>query len=363
MDGNSQAESNRAAAEWYARLNAADCSQQERAQFEAWRERDPRNAAAFAVAERLGSTLARVATVDPRLKAMLDRAASAGATLPDDPEEEDAAPPSGGAIAAYPRPVAPRWRRARRWAAAAAAVVTVAVGALLATGFEQPAENGVAAAVDLRYAAGSQRRVVTLDDGTVVHLDVASVVEIRFASARRDVFLVHGRALFEVAHDTARPFTVAAGAERVTALGTVFQVDRTTEQLVVTLTEGSVSVATDGGRAAPVRLAPGEQLQVPPDAKPWIKRKVDTRSATGWSIGRHVFRETPLAAAIEEINRYAPVKVRLADPALAGLNVSGNFAAGDSEAVVAAFAAVLPLQMRSSRTEIVLYGGAESQPR
>jgi transmembrane sensor len=180
--------------------------------------------------------------------------------------------------------------------------MTAAVGALLATGFERPHENGIAARVALRYAAGSQQRVVALDDGTVVHLDVASVIEIRFASARRDVFLVQGRALFEVAHDTTRPFTVTAGAEHVTALGTVFQVDRTTEQLVVTLAEGAVSVAANGDSAAPVRLAAGEQLQVPPDAKPWIKRMVDTRSVTSWSAGRHVFRETPLADAIEEID-------------------------------------------------------------
>jgi transmembrane sensor len=306
MDGNSQDQSNRAAARWYARLNAANCSEQERAQFEAWRESDPRNAAAFARAEQLGRTLARVATVDPRLKAMLDRAASAGATLPDDPEEDDDAPPSGGTIAAHRRPVAARWRRAQRWAAAAAAVVTAAVGALLATGFERPHENGVAERVDLRYAAGSQQRVVALDDGTVVHLDVASVIEIRFASARRDVLLIQGRALFDVAHDATRPFIVTARAEQVTALGTVFQVDRTTEQLVVTLAEGAVSVAANGDSAAPVRLEAGEQLQVPPDAKPWIKLMVDTRSVTSWSASRHVFRETPWADAIEEINRSSP---------------------------------------------------------
>jgi len=37
--------------------------------------------------------------------------------------------------------------------------------------------------------------------------------------------------------------------------------------------------------------------------------------------------------------------VRIADPSLAGMPVSGSFVAGDSKAAVAAFAALLPIRI------------------
>ena len=88
MDSGPQDRSHEDAARWYARLRADDCTPQDRAAFEAWRARDRRNAVAYATAERLGDALARLAIVDPRLQSLVDQAASAGATLPDDPEEK-----------------------------------------------------------------------------------------------------------------------------------------------------------------------------------------------------------------------------------------------------------------------------------
>ena len=122
MDSAQDSES-QLAARWYARLRATDCTPEERAQFEAWRSADPRNAAAYAAAERMNDALTKLAMADPRLKAMVDQAASSGATLPDDeldeppagkpPSIEDHGPPFGRHEAA-PRSAAFRLGRERR---------------------------------------------------------------------------------------------------------------------------------------------------------------------------------------------------------------------------------------------------------
>ena len=84
---------------------------------------------------------------------------------------------------------------------------------------------------------------------------------------------------------------------------------------------------------------------------------------TSWRQGRHLFRATPLAEAVEEVNRYASRKVRLGDPALAELQVGGNFIAGDSEQIVAAFAAVLPVRIvQGGNNEIILFHSSDSSP-
>ena len=62
-----------------------------------------------------------------------------------------------------------------------------------------------------------------------------------------------------------------------------------------------------------------------------------------------------MADALQEVNRYAATKVRLADPTLVDLPVSGTFIAGDSEAAVAAFAAVLPLTLATDGGELLLF--------
>jgi transmembrane sensor len=350
------------AARWYARLQAHDCSPEDTAAFERWRSGDARNAAAYAAAARLGDALAHSAMTHPRLKAMIDEAASAGATLPADFDDE----PAPLVAELVRRPVAARVpavrRAATRRAALAAAVAAFGVAVGITVGLDREPRDG-ADYPTLRFAAGLARRTVSLDDGTDMQLDVGAVAEVRFVASAREVMLVRGRALFDVAHDATRPFIVAAGAARVTAVGTVFQVERSAERLVVTLAEGAIDVSpTDGAAdAASMRLAPGEEIRV--NDVEWVRHTVDPRAATSWSTGRHVFRQTRLDDAVEDINRYASVKVRLADPTLAELAVSGNFAAGDSESIVTAFAAVLPLRVAQSGAELTLHRRGARQGR
>ena len=144
---------------------------------------------------------------------------------------------------------------------------------------------------------------------------------------------------------------VAAGNDRIRAIGTRFQVTRTSAETVVTLAEGVVTVSSPTNAA---RLAPGDELTIAHDDA-WSARTTDPRIATSWAVGRLQFREARLADALREVNRYATKKVRLADAALGDLTVSGNFLAGDSRAVVTAFAAVLPLEIVDNGDHISLY--------
>lgn len=350
------------AARWYARLRAPDCTLQERADFEAWRASDPRNAAAYAAAERINDALAKLAAADPRLKAMVDQAASSGATLPDDePEEPPAGKPPPLTITVAPSRAMRTRRIARRFAYAASILVVVgsSVLALLALGEPDVAESvGSYRYANtnpiVRYGSGATRRAVTLDDGTRVYLDVASIIEVRFDATRREVTLVQGRALFDAAHDSTRPFVVTVGTDRVTALGTVFQVDREPSEVIVTLSQGAVTVTTQGGVEA-VQLAPGDELRSSAGSTRWSKRRVDAQSATSWSVGKHIFRERRLGDAVREINRYADKRVRLADARLDDLVVTGEFKTGDSEAIVDALTVALPVRVVTTRTELVLY--------
>ncbi|MDR3415313.1 MAG: FecR domain-containing protein [Nevskia sp.] len=255
---------------------------------------------------------------------------------------------------AYAMGGAARSGSVRRWAVPATLAAGLAVALL---GYRlAPSINTSPAEVVYATAAG-EHRDLTLQDGSVVHLDVASNIKVRMGVSQRQISLLAGRALFEVAHDAIRPFTVSSGGERVTAIGTRFQVEREDQFVVVTLTDGSVSVAPEAADAASQQeiLQVGDQLKIKLADGTWIKRTVDPQVATSWSHGRLIFRATPLAEALEEVNRYASKKVRLGDATLGELPVSGSFIAGDSGLVVSAFAAVLPVRAVDAGQEIVLF--------
>jgi hypothetical protein len=74
-------------------------------------------------------------------------------------------------------------------------------------------------------------------------LNTDTEVTVQLTKQWRDIRLVRGEALFEVAHDKARPFVVAANDTAVRAVGTAFAVRLEATQVDITVTEGVVEVA------------------------------------------------------------------------------------------------------------------------
>jgi transmembrane sensor len=209
----------------------------------------------------------------------------------------------------------------------------------------------------VQYATAGEGKTIALEDGSDIQLDVASRIAVSLGSKRRSVELLQGRAVFDVAHDAARPFVVEAGDGSVTAVGTRFEVQRENDGVVVTLAEGVVAVSRwdaqdDSGRET--RLLPGQQLRWSSQSAAWTMRPVDTKAALSWTRGRLIFRGTRLADVVAEVNRYSSRKLVLADPSLADLPVHGNFLAGDTGAVVTALKAVLPVRVDETGRKIRL---------
>ena len=189
------------------------------------------------------------------------------------------------------------------------------------------------------YSTGvGEQRTVQLADGSTVVLDTDSQVSVRLTGSRRDIRLSRGQALFDVAHDSARPFVVTAGATSVTALGTRFDVRREASGATVTLVRGSVEVRERSGNGAAQvwRLAPGQrvatQLAAPAPAP------VDVDTATSWTSGRLIFHAVPLRAAVAEFNRYERQKIEVADGPVGDELITGVFAVGDTNTFVGSVA-------------------------
>jgi transmembrane sensor len=322
------------AARWYARMRAPDCSVEDCAAFDSWCA-NPLHAAAYEHALETALATQSLIATDPRLQAMLDEALLVSS-----------------AIAAVDA-VEPRAARTRRWkipVALAASLALVVASLFLVAQMHSPETA-------LTYQTVDATRSVQLEDGSLAQLDVGTRIRVRMTPQWRQITLESGRAMFDVAHDRSRPFSVTAATSRTTALGTKFQVQLHGESVLVTLAQGSVAIDNEGSTQVwQEKLSPGEQLRIDVASANRAKHTVDPSVAMSWTRGRLLFRGARLEDAIEEVNRYSAKKVRLGDRALADLTVGGNFIAGDSEPVVAALAAVLPLRVvESGDKEIILF--------
>ncbi|HEY2659541.1 MAG TPA: FecR domain-containing protein [Caulobacteraceae bacterium] len=204
-------------------------------------------------------------------------------------------------------------------------------------------------------------RTVRLADGSSVTLDTDTALTLRFSTSMRRISLLRGRARFDVAHDPARPFIVAAGGGAVAARGTLFDVSLSPDrQVSVTLLRGAVEIDPAPGAPGagmphppPLRLAPGQQFAFGHAiATPQIQPA--SPSASLWPSGLLTFDDTPLSEALAEANRYSHNRIVLADPSLAALQVSGVFRATAPHELAASLAGTFDLHVETAPNGDVL---------
>ena len=304
-DRRRQARAAEEAAAWHARLGAKCVTTDAVTAFYEWRN-DPLNDAAYRKVEQLWT----------RAKGLQRRPAIEAAIA-------DALSRKGRSA-----------RRRRVWAGATGLVMASLVGALC-VGLWLDGRNRFATEV-------GGERILQLADGSVVRLDTASRVRVRFDGRRRLVELDEGRALFEVAHDAARPFVVRADGTEVRAIGTVFDVSRFGAGVTVSMVEGVVEISDDRGGAGPQRLAAGQQIQLKASQRRIVP--IDPAVETSWTQSRLVFRAVALSEAVAEVNRYLKAPIVLGDDVPKTAPVSGVFHTGDREAFTAAASILLGLE-------------------
>jgi len=308
------------ASSWWMLLNEGEPSAADRRAFAEWVTRSPERVEAFLQTARLSQALSSSTILWPETSA--DALIRAARETRHDVAQLPRAP---GAGTAGPR--------ARSWlglriplaaAAAAVAFVFVLMGGLSYL-YLKPQR--------FETAVGEQRSVV-LSDGSLVTLNTASTIEIRFEKDHRVVRLLAGEGLFQVAHDTARPFDVTTGDTTVRAVGTQFNVDHRATGTTVTVVEGRVAVMTASAGAPNdpqirLPLEAGEQVIVSPQRARQVTH-ADVATAIAWTQRKLIFEHRRLAEVAEEFNRYNRQVIDIRGDGLRDQEVTGVFQANDA---------------------------------
>lgn len=176
------------------------------------------------------------------------------------------------------------------------------------------------------------REIVRLSDGSQIELNTDTAIRIADREDRREVWLDHGEAFFQVVHDAAHPFTVNAGDRRLVDLGTKFSVRRESQNLRVAVSEGGVRLETGKGQqtSEPVVLTSGQIATATPFGFS-VRRESGPRlkDELAWRNGVLVFHRTRMAAAVATFNRYNRSQIVVDDPVIANLEIGGTFPTTD----------------------------------
>ena len=200
-----------------------------------------------------------------------------------------------------------------------------------------------------------EQRTLSLEDGTLIHLNTQSEIHVAYSESERRVELLKGEALFDIESDIDRPFIVTAGDTVAEALGTIFNVRKLHDAAVVSVVEGKVRVdqrdAEKGYRVQ--HLAPGDETHLVPLSaqEPVVltggktasvdshQRIVDLgeeerETMTSWRDRKIVFERRSLSWIVAEFNRYNRSRLVIADEGLLDERFSGTFSADDPASFV-----------------------------
>lgn len=287
------------ASEWLARLDAGRADSTE---FEAWRDADPRRAAAFAEVAAAWSRLDALRDAPPRVRPGVSRRAWLGG------------------------------------------------GLALAAGFSGAAYLGRDQWLRDRTVTGvGERRSLSLPDGSSVELNTDTEVLWRFGRDRRRLWLRRGEIALTIADDALRPFelftpsglaNLAPGQFnarlRSAGLDLIVLAGRAAIRTAAGETQASVVSATDPRQALAV-TASGVAVAAAPEEQ--------VQNVQAWRRGEIVFEGQRLADAVEEYNRYLVRKMAIEDPKVGAMRLGGRFMTGNPESFLEALRATFGLRI------------------
>lgn len=294
------------AAQWYARLGAAEADSRTQHAWQQWYSAEAMNRQAWAAVERISQ----------RLQPLQGEAESAGQTL------------------LLARSNLTRRKAVRTLGVSCAALL---VGAAV---WRDPLRDTLAVWRAGQRTGVGEVRSVALADGSQLWLNSATAVDIDYRSDLRLLHLLEGEVLIQTVPD-ARPFVVSTGDGRLRALGTRFSVQSGERYTRLSVFEGAVETST--AFAGPRVIQAGQQIRF--DRQGWGPVTAASQSRQSWTRGVLLADNLRLRDFVEELRRYRHGHLGVA-PQIADIQVVGAFPLKNPDQALDMLASALPIRVQ-----------------
>lgn len=294
------------AAQWYARLGAAEADGGTQQAWRQWYNAEAMHRQAWAAVERISQ----------RLHPLQGDADSAAQTL-----------------------LLARGKLGRRKVLHTLGISSAAL-LLGATVWREPLRETLAVWRAGQRTGVGEVRSLALADGSQLWLNSATAVDIDYRSDLRLLHLLEGEILIQTAAD-ARPLMVSTGEGRLRALGTRFSVRSGDQQTWLSVFEGAVEARTDF--AAPRVIQAGQQISF--DGRAWGALASASQARQSWTRGVLLADNLRLGDFVEELRRYRHGHLGVA-PEIADIKVVGAFPLNHPEQALDMLASALPIRVQ-----------------
>jgi transmembrane sensor len=173
---------------------------------------------------------------------------------------------------------------------------------------------------DYRTAKGEQRKV-QVTPGVSLDLNTQTSIALRSLQSQPTIELISGEVLVSAQRPATGSLVLLAAGGQIAASEAQFNAQCFDAAVSVTCLEGTIDVQHSGQSA---RIGKGQQLSYS-RAGIGTSVSVDPAQVTAWQSGLLIFRDRPLAAVVEEVNRYRPGKIVIVSAELRQRAVNGDF--------------------------------------
>lgn len=204
--------------------------------------------------------------------------------------------------------------------------------------------------------AVGELKAVALPDGSSIHLNTGSRINVSYNEGGRIIRLDEGEAYFNVSHDKEKPFVVYANNFAIKAVGTAFSVHVLDEGVDLTVTDGRVEVITLDKKLHRLEDFDLKQIDRATARVPMVKgqhvifndekqelelaQKIEPgeiEKKLSWRDGMFIFDNDSLEDVVAEINRYSSMKLVISDSDIRDLRFGGYFRINDMPSILVTF--------------------------
>ena len=184
---------------------------------------------------------------------------------------------------------------------------------------------------ELLAGSASEKRELTLDNGTQVILRPNSQLFLVKKDAEEQHYELHGEGFFNVPENQSVTFSIFARDAVVTVMGTRFSVGTWDKHTKIYLQKGSVLVALQDG-SQPIMLSQGETALVEHNSIQLVQEN-GSRESLGWLSDELVLDRRPLSSIAREISHHFNISVHIS-PDLQERELSGTLTLDNPEHVL-----------------------------
>lgn len=230
-----------------------------------------------------------------------------------------------------------------KWIAAASIIVIIGIGTFYFSKSDEQVNSTVIVKPlqpSLKEMTNNSKKLIAfnLPDGSTVTLSPNSSISYYQPFTKNRNINLNGDAIFKVAKDPAKPFSVLSNNIITTALGTIFKVSGSTQTVKVELLEGLVVVRPEYTSFVmkDTYLKPGEQLSINKKMGTYaVSNKLKnsknvTQDKVEPKTNNLTFNKSPLNEVISNIGNQFNVLIQYNKSDVQKLSFTGTFTSSDS---------------------------------